>query len=250
MKCCYYADTHVGKVRRKNEDAFLLKEVWENTYVLSVVVDGVGGYPGGGIASYLACRCIYEHVANATVDEANKVADVLKAAVVYANNTIHSQHVNPMYDGMSCVLTAALIDIETGQVDVCHVGDTRLYVLNGEKLTKITSDHSIVGQMEESGQITELEAMEHPRRNIITRSVGKMNLQFDTDYIQTHSFALTSPSTLLFCTDGLYDMITSEHITNVLKEPLAVEERVNDLICKALDAGGKDNIAIILAELT
>ena len=149
---------------------------------------------------------------------------------------------------MSCVLTATLINLETGQMSVCHIGDTRLYVLKGGVLTKITSDHSLVGPKEESGQYTEEQAMRHPQRNIITRSVGKDILHWGTEYIQTHTLQL-EPCTLLLCSDGLYDMVHSQTTTQILSEKASVEERVNKLINAALEAGGKDNVTVIVIDL-
>ena len=127
MKAFYYGDTNIGKVRPKNEDAFVLQAVWEGTHLLAVVVDGIGGYRGGDVAVRLACKCIGEHIANSggNIDS----ADILQTAVVYANNSICLQPCNPLLSYMSCVMTAVLIDLETGEMDVCHIGDTRLYML-------------------------------------------------------------------------------------------------------------------------
>lgn len=104
---------------------------------------------------------------------------------------------------MSCVLTAALINLATGQMDLWHIGDTRLYVLKDGILSKITSDHSLVGPLEESGEFTELQAMKHPQRNIITRTIGKDIFQWGTDYIQTHTLYIEVSCSLLLCSDGL-----------------------------------------------
>lgn len=129
-------------------------------------------------------------------------------AVRFANNTICSEHYIPYLSQMSCVLTAALINLEEGCLYVAHVGDTRMYMFKDCVLTKVTSDHSIVGPKEESGQITEQEAMVHPRRNIITRSIGQNILYDGSEFIQTHTLHL-EPCTLMLCSDGLYDMVHS-----------------------------------------
>lgn len=116
-------DYRCGKI----EDVFVLQAVWEGTHLLAVVVDGIGGYRGGDVAARLACKCIGEHIANSggNIDS----ADILQTAVVYANNSICSQPCNPLLSYMSCVMTAVLIDLGTGEMDVCHIGDTRLYML-------------------------------------------------------------------------------------------------------------------------
>ncbi len=246
MKVLYYGDTNIGNIRPKNEDAFVLKEVWGGTHLLAVVVDGVGGNGGGDIAAYLACKCITEHF-----NELGVLTDSLDniiGAVRYANNIIYSERRNSAFNQMSCVLTAALINLKTGKMDVCHVGDTRLYSLRKDVFTKITSDHSVVGPLEESGQITEEEAMAHLSRNIITRSIGKDILYAGDEYMQTQTLKL-KPCTLLLCSDGLYDMVHSSLVKRILKEPIPVDKRVEKLIDSALEAGGKDNVTVIVIDL-
>lgn len=245
MKALYYGETDIGNVRPKNEDNFVLKEVWGGTHLLAVVIDGVGGNGGGYIAAELAARCISEHFYES--ERISNSLDVLLAAVIFANNSICAQHYNP-YSQMSCVLTSVLLDLKTGMVDVCHVGDTRLYMFNDGTLTKITSDHSLVGPLEESGKYTEQQAMTHPRRNIITKSIGKEVLHFGTDYIQTHTLQL-EPCTLLLCSDGLYDMVHSYTTAQILGEKTPVEERVDKLVAAALAAGGKDNVTVLVIDL-
>ena len=246
MKALYYGDTNIGNIRPKNEDAFVLKEVWGGTHLLAVVVDGVGGNGGGDIAADLAVRCISEHLYESK--QTTYSLDALQAAVIFANNSIYAQHYNPWLSQMSCVLTAALINLEDGKMDVCHVGDTRMYMLKNDVMTKVTSDHSLIGPLEESGEYTEEQAMRHPQRNIITRSVGKDILHWGTEYIQTHTLHL-KPCTLLLCSDGLYDMVHSSQMKRILQEPIPADERVEKLIDAALEAGGKDNVTVIVIDL-
>ena len=246
MKALYYGDTNIGNIRPKNEDAFVLKEIWGGTHLIAVCVDGVGGNGGGDVAANLACKCITDYF-NGLDISTNGLEDLM-GAVRFANNTICSEHYVPYLSQMSCVLTAVLINLETGRLDVCHVGDTRLYMLKDCVLTKVTSDHSIVGPKEESGQITELEAMVHPSRNIITRSIGKEMLYDGSEFIQTHTLHL-EPCTLILCSDGLYDMVHSSQTKQILHEPIPAEKRVEKLIDAALEAGGKDNVTVIVIDL-
>jgi len=155
----YIWDTNIGNIRPKNEDAFVLKEVWEGSHLLAVVVD-CGGNGGGDVASDLAVRCISEHFREC-MHSINSI-DILQSAVIFANNSIYVQHYNPWLSQMSCVLTTAYINIGTGQTIICHVGDTRLYTLRKGVFTKIISDRSLIGPLEGSGQIPELGAMYHP----------------------------------------------------------------------------------------
>lgn len=246
MKALYYGDTNIGNIRPKNEDAFVLREMWGGSHLLAVVIDGVGGNGGGDVAANLAFKCITDYFNS--LDISTNSLESLMSAVRFANNTICSEHYIPYLSQMSCVLTAALINIATGQMDVCHVGDTRLYILKDEVFTKITHDHSLVGVMEESGQISEDAAMRHPRRNIITRSIGKEILYDDSGYIQTHILYL-EPCTLLLCSDGLYDMVHSSQMKQILQESIPADKRVEKLIDAALEAGGKDNVTVIVIDL-
>lgn len=246
MKTNYYGDTNIGNVRPKNEDNFVVKEIWGGSHLLAVVIDGVGGNGGGDVAANLACKCITDYFNG--LDISTNVLEHLMGAVRFANNTICSEHYIPYLNQMSCVLTAVLINLETGRLDVCHVGDTRLYILKDEVFTKITHDHSLVGVMEESGQISEDAAMRHPRRNIITRSIGQEILYDDSGYIQTHTLHL-EPCTLILCSDGLYDMVHSSQTKGILQEPIPAEKRVEKLIDAALEAGGKDNVTVIVIDL-
>jgi serine/threonine protein phosphatase PrpC len=242
----YYGDTNIGNIRPKNEDAFVLKEVWGGSHLLAVVVDGVGSNGGGDVAANLACRCITDYFNG--LDTSTDCLESLMGAVRFANNTICSEHYIPYLSQMSCVLTVAILNLENGRLEVCHVGDTRLYMLKDCVLTKVTSDHSIVGLKEESGQITEREAMAHHSRNIITRSIGKEMLYDGSEYIQTHTLHI-EPCTLMLCSDGLYDMVHSSQMKRILQEPIPTDKRVVKLIDAALEAGGKDNVTVIVIDL-
>lgn len=246
MKVLYFGETNIGKTRPKNEDTFVLEEIWRGSYLLAVVIDGIGGYAGGEVAANLAARCISEHLNECEITSDS--LEVLQAAVIFANNSICAQHHNPWLSHMGCVLTAVLINLQTGRMDVCHIGDTRVYLLENDILTKITSDHSLVGPLEEAGEYTELQAMKHPQRNIVTRSVGEKIIQLGDDFIQTHTIELKH-GTLLMCSDGLYDMVDSSKIKQILQKPIAIEERVEKLIEAALDAGGKDNVTAIVIDI-
>lgn len=246
MKAIYYGNTNIGNIRPKNEDAFVLKEVWGGTHLIAVCVDGVGGNGGGDVAANLACKCITDYFNDLNIQ--TDCLESLMGAVRFANNTICSEHYIPYPSQMSCVLTAALINLEEGCLYVAHVGDTRMYMLKDSVLTKVTSDHSIVGPMEESGQITEQEAMVHPRRNIITRSIGQNILYDGSEFIQTHTLHL-EPCTLMLCSDGLYDMVHSSQMKRILQEPIPTDKRVVKLIDAALEAGGKDNVTVIVIDL-
>lgn len=244
----FFGKTDLGMVRTNNEDAFVVQYVWDENHVLAVAIDGVGGYEGGEVASAIAQRSIVEYLEKYPNGER---LDLLKQAVAHANNAICSEReVQPNLHSMSCVLTAALIELEQKRINMAHVGDTRLYQYANGVLTKLSHDHSLVGYREEVGELTEEEAMKHPQRNVISKDVGSKLLNGDGgDYIETALFPLVGRSTLLLCSDGLSDMLTSAKISAVLDSDMTVEEKAGQLIAEANAAGGKDNVTVVLVEI-
>lgn len=238
----YYGRTDQGRCRENNEDAYLLEQ--QGRYVIAVVADGIGGYEGGEVASYLACKCISDYLRDSP--ERDLGEDVLKQAVIHANNAVVSQQQNPRLSSMGCVLTAVLFDLEQHLACMCHVGDTRLYKYKDGVLTKLSRDHSLVGLQEDAGLLSEKEAMSHPRRNIITRFIGNSRLDWDTTYMMDLSFPIEVDTQYLICSDGLYDMIASTEIMEVLAQEGNQQQKVEALINRANLAGGKDNITTVI----
>ncbi len=239
--------TDMGRVRTNNEDAFVAQKLWdENTY-LAIAIDGVGGYEGGEIAADIARRTIPEFLLASSNGER---VELLKQAVTAANNAIFdAREADPEHGQMSCVLTAAIIDIAQREISMAHVGDSRLYSFHHGELKKLSHDHSLIGYREEIGDLTEEEAMHHPQRNVIGRDVGSQKHKAnDDDFIEAQVFPLFPNTTLLFCSDGLTDMITSFTITLILSQKGSLEGKASSLIKAALDAGGKDNVTVVLFE--
>ncbi len=240
----YYGLTDPGRCRENNEDAYLLEQ--QGRYVIAVVADGIGGYEGGEVASYLACKCISDYLKDSPEKDLGE--DVLKQAVIYANNAVVSQQQNPRLSNMGCVLTAVLFDMEQHLAYTSHVGDTRLYKYKDGVLTKLSLDHSLVGHQEDAGVLSEEEAMSHPWRNIIRRFIGNIRLDWNTNYMMDLSFPIETDTQYLICSDGLYDMVTSAEIMEVLAQKSNPQQKVEELINRANLAGGKDNITVIILE--
>ncbi len=238
------ATSDVGRVRKNNEDSFICQYVWGQDNILAVAIDGVGGYEGGEVASQIAREEIANFLEQCAGGE--KLA-LLKQAVNHANNRIFEERQKREgLSQMSCVLTASLVDLQAGEIHMAHVGDTRLYQYRNGEIVKLSHDHSLVGYREEIGELTEEEAMHHPQRNIIGRDLGSEYHQIGDNFIETATFQLLPNSTLLLCSDGLCDMITSSQMKYVLAQNLSVEDKVQKLIQSALDAGGKDNVTVVL----
>lgn len=247
IKTSIIGKTDMGRIRTNNEDAFVAQQLWdENTY-LAIAIDGVGGYEGGEIAADIARKNIPEFLLASSNGER---LELLKQAVTAANNAIfEAREADPEHGQMSCVLTAAIIDVTQKQINMVHVGDSRLYGFHHGELKKLSHDHSLIGYREEIGDLSEEEAMHHPQRNVIGRDVGSQKHKAnDDDFIEAQVFPLLPNTTLLFCSDGLTDMITSATITSVLSRGMKLEEKADALIKAALDAGGKDNVTVVLFE--
>lgn len=239
--------SNMGRVRKNNEDAFVVQYIWDDHTVLAVAIDGVGGYEGGEIAADIARRTIPEYLSASPNGER---VELLKQAVTAANNAIfEAREADPEHSQMSCVLTAAIIDVAQRTVSMAHVGDSRLYSFHQGTLKKLSHDHSLVGYREEIGDLTEEEAMHHPQRNVIGRDVGSQKHKAnDEEFIEAQVIPLQPNTILLFCSDGLTDMITSSTITGILAGKNKLEGKADALIEAALDAGGKDNVTVVLVE--
>lgn len=240
--------TDAGRVRTNNEDTFLVKFIDDETRVLCMVIDGVGGYEGGEVAAEIAANTVFDYL-NENPD--GTAITRLKAALNLANNSILDRaNAEPKLNRMGCVATAAIIDLETSILSIVHIGDTRLYMYRDGQLTKLTHDHSLVGYREEMGLLTEAEAMNHPNRNLIERCLGSEYHQpDDPNYLDAANYAIDSDCQLLLCSDGLCDMITSQAMMSVLsmhESPIDTAER---LIYLANEAGGRDNVTVVIAQI-
>ena len=233
--------TDAGLQREVNEDRFHI----DGVRGVFIVIDGVGGQAAGGKAADIALAMLRERLER----ETGPIVARVREAIAIANNEIHRlASTRPEWDGMACVLTVAVI--HEGIATIGHVGDTRLYRLRGGRIQKITRDHSPVGEREDSGEISEQEAMRHPRRNEVYRDVGSdPHSPHDLDFVDIHEIRLGPDEALLLCSDGLTDLVDSGSIARKVMEwagnPPAV---VRALIDTAKMAGGKDNVTVVYVE--
>ncbi len=227
-----------GRHRSNNEDRVYADE----SRGIFLVVDGVGGHAAGEKAAETAIEVIPQQL------EALKggLEDRIRGAITAANNRIFElSQENEDWRGMACVLTLAVL--EDDRVTVGHVGDSRLYLVWDGNLKKLTPDHSPVGELEDQGELTEAEAMTHPRRNEVFRDVG-LHLHEPTDdhFIEIKSCAFHTEAALLLCSDGLSDVLTSSEIGTIIETFDGDPEHVaRQLVEAANQAGGKDNVSVI-----
>jgi serine/threonine protein phosphatase PrpC len=230
-----------GRERENNEDRVLC-DAERGIYA---VIDGVGGESGGEIAAQTALEILQARLSRRTTDAARLVRE----AIALANKQIWERaQANPALAGMACVLTVAVVD--GGQATVGHVGDSRLYLLRPGEIRKITRDHSPIGSREDVGEISESEAMSHPRRNEIFRDVGSAPHEPDEEgFIDVTPIAFPPDAALLLCSDGLSDLVTSGAILSTVETRAGDPRRaVAELIAAANAAGGKDNVSAVLVE--
>ena len=225
--------TDIGRVRKQNEDAAFMNE----ERGIYVVADGMGGHLAGEVASQMAIDAM-KHMAEK--HDAASIS-VLREAVCEAHEAISARaRANQNCSGMGTTLSAMW---RGGRyMYIAHVGDSRIYRFRNDELEQITQDHSLVEELVRARIITREEARTHPRRNIITRALGTQG-----DNLPDLLAADIKPGDLwLLCTDGLCGMVSDEEIARVLSSGATLEMMAGSLIEKALDAGGRDNVTLVL----
>jgi serine/threonine protein phosphatase PrpC len=230
-----------GQVRTGNEDRHYV-DVERGVFL---VVDGVGGQAAGEVAAAIAVDVITQRLERAIGTPAQRVRE----AIALANNEILRQaERSPAHTGMTCVLTLALLTED--RLTIGHVGDSRLYKLTRDGLRKLTHDHSPVGEREDAHEISEADAMKHPRRSEVFRDVGSAFREpDDPDFIELIEATFELDAAILVCSDGLSDMIPSAVIERTVRANAGAPDRiVKTLIDEANRAGGKDNVTVVYAE--
>jgi PPM family protein phosphatase len=235
------AVTHPGRMRAENQDRGYV----DDTLGIFLVVDGLGGHAAGERAAETAVDIIRAELAANANAESHDARQRVQTAIIAANNRIcELGEQNDDCRGMACVLTLALRMDD--RVVVGHVGDSRLYLIWNGAMRKLTSDHSPVGEREDRGELTELEAMLHPRRHEVFRDVGSRKHTLDDDLVEMKEFLFKADAAMLLCSDGLSDLITSAQMMEIIERYDGDAEQVaRQLVDAANDAGGKDNITAI-----
>ena len=244
----------VGLVRPHNEDSLLtIESSFQGNDVveaigLFIVADGMGGHLAGEVASSLAARIVASHLTREvytpyllrdvqTTTSPLPLVEAMQNAVEAANQAVHTQ-----VPGSGTTLTCALVI--NSRAYLAHVGDSRAYLYYNQELTQITRDHSYVDKLVELGQLSVEAAAVHPHRNVWYRAVG----QGDQLEIDVHLQDLPAGARLLLCCDGLWGMLSDQAIQAVLASAATPQESCDQLIAAANEAGGRDNITVIVIE--
>lgn len=237
-----YAITDIGRKRKLNQDyVYWSEEPIGNLPNVFIVADGMGGHNAGDFASRYAVETIVEEIRNSF--EKNPVT-IMGKAIEKANSLTRQK----AYEDISLAGMGTTVVIATfiaGHLEVANVGDSRLYVVN-DMIRQVTVDHSLVEEMVRMGGIDRESARTHPDKNIITRAIGAR----DTVEADFFDLELCDGDQVLICSDGLTNMVEDETIRYILKRGGSLKERAEELVRSANDNGGKDNISVIIIELS
>ena len=242
-----FGRTDKGIVRKDNQDQFKIEELEDDRLLVAVVCDGMGGAKAGNVASGLAAETFVKALSEqpgALLDD-ELASDALKDALMAANRVIYETAKEQKdYKGMGTTLVGAALRKKDGnwKADIINVGDSRAYHISDGKLIQITKDHSLVEDMVTRGDITRDEALHHPNRNLITRVVGTMP-EVICDFFEV---ALKEGDRLLFCSDGLTNLVSDEELFEEILHQSDLEKCCEMLITLALAKGGSDNVTVLL----
>ena len=249
MKFKAYGLSDLGRVRKLNEDSFLVSDDLK----LYLVADGMGGHAAGDVASSKSIELIKTFIERTAKDnditwpfemnpELAPEANKLIAAVQIANKEIYRMSsTNPELKGMGTTIAGLFIAESKGYI--VHVGDSRVYLMRNERLKQITEDHSWVNEQLKENVITEDEAKQHRWKNVITRALGS-EIEVNVDLQEEN---IVSGDIFLICSDGLSGMVERETMENIIKKHIDnLPEAAEEMIDYANKAGGVDNITVIL----
>ncbi|MEA2144199.1 MAG: family protein phosphatase [Solirubrobacteraceae bacterium] len=231
----HFSHSDTGRARRANEDAYFARSP------VFVVADGMGGAQAGEVASRVAIEAFERGLSDGAGVSGE---ELLAERVREANQRIHEMSQSAMdRAGMGTTITAA--HVGEHDVAIAHVGDSRAYRLRGEEFTRLTEDHSLVEEMRRRGQLTAQEADEHPQRSIITRALGP-----EPDVlVDTRSWRGQAGDVFLLCSDGLTSMVPESRVADIVRAAKTLSDAGHALIDAANEAGGRDNITVVLFRL-
>ena len=238
-----YAKTDIGKAREMNQDFYYVSQLNENMQ-LCILADGMGGYKGGEIASSLATNSAREYIERKfelIKHSDEEIMNLIKESMEYANEIVYDKaKANEELEQMGTTLEVCLLYNEKAYIG--HIGDSRIYRIRKNIIRRITTDHSYVEKLVKDGTITREEAFYHPKKNMLMKALG-CNESIEPDILIKE---FLENDIMLMCSDGLTNMLTEEAIYNIVKEE--PETASENLVKKANENGGYDNISVILIE--
>lgn len=238
--------TDKGKVRRDNQDSFIIEKCRQRDCIIAVLCDGMGGAKAGGLASQLSNKAFVSYVFAKLTSRVNRNFDyreILQAACVEANGVAYEySQFGEEFSGMGTTIVGGVIK-SNGNGYIINVGDSRAYHISrrGDHIVQITRDHSLVEDLLEYGAITREQAIHHPQRNVITRALGS-EADVESDYFE---FTLLYGDVLLLCSDGLSNIVSDSEMLAYAKQFNEPEPLCRALMKLALERGARDNVTIV-----
>lgn len=236
MKYCYITDP--GKVRERNEDSVAIVEN-ESKEVLMIVADGMGGHKDGEVASKIAINLITDRFKSiSSIGNKEDAINWMQSTVSEANVEIF-KYVSMHSESEGMGTTIVLAVLTNNFLLIGNIGDSSGYVYKNKKLHKITVDHTLVNLLLKSGELTEDEARNHPKKNVLMKALGaNTNVEMDIFNVELDIDGI------FLCSDGLTNMLDDTQMAKVLSEDTSLQERLEKLVFKANNRGGNDNISI------
>lgn len=240
------AMSSVGKVRKTNEDFF---GIYDGNPPFYMVADGMGGHKAGAVASKEAVKHVSAHLDKHLEPEIRvpEIEGILYQSIIQANKGVFEKSLKEeSCRGMGTTLTVVVPVQKEDKLSIAHIGDSRAYLIDENRIYQVTNDHSLVQELVKKGDITEEEAKEHPQRNVITRALGTED-EVCPDVFSV-DFNFQSNHYLLLCTDGLSNAVETEEIQKIIEETENIETACEVLIDKANERGGQDNITVLILQ--
>ena len=238
--------TDKGKVRKDNQDSFIIEKCDAKDCLVVALCDGMGGAKAGGLASQLSNKAFVSYIYAKLTSRVNRALDfqkILRDACTEANGVAYEySQFDEEYNGMGTTIVGGVVK-SNGNGYIINVGDSRAYHISRrlDCITQITRDHSLVEELVEYGAITKEQAKTHPQRNVITRALGS-EAPVEADYFE---FSLQGGDFLLLCSDGLSNIVSDEEILAYAKEYPEPELLCRSLMSKALNRGAGDNVTVL-----
>jgi serine/threonine protein phosphatase PrpC len=251
-----FGRTDTGRVRKSNQDHFLIAELARTMWVLQtslpqpeiqygnrrghlfLIADGMGGHKGGEVASALTVTTVEQFM----LDVFRKAEDFPTALKQAHSRLLAESASHPEVSGMGTTLTMAVAN--NWKLFVVHAGDSRCYLFRSAELKQLTTDHTFVGAMVRGGALTPQEASHHILRHVVTNVVGGTEGGVE---VEVQEFELEPEDALLLCSDGLTDMLSNERIAAHLQTERDPQKACNRLVDEALEQGGRDNVTVVVA---
>ena len=238
----YGAATDIGRVRNLNEDNYAVSE--SAPFPFAIVADGMGGHKAGEKASLMAVETVCAQLAGTLTEDLNYVdaGEAARRAFIEANSSIYT-YSKLHYKVMGMGTTATLAMLHSDKLITAHVGDSRAYIIDSNSITQVTRDHSYVQELVMRGEITPEQAKHHPNKNYITRAMGAEEAIKVDIGIRPYN-----GEKVLLCSDGLTNMLDDDEILEIINKCSDLQTAAETLIKRANEAGGTDNITVVVLE--